>query len=217
MKDDIFRRASEAFEVLSDLAPEHIDLVQQSGMAVQVPAGEYLFQPGDRCDGLGFVVEGSVKVSVLSESGRELVLYRVGRGESCTVTASCLVSGRPFAAQGVAEEPIAALAVPRDVFTTMLEQSPVFRSFVLDIFSGRITHLMELVHEVAFNKLDRRLRRRLLELGPVVNLTHQEMADELGTSREIISRILESFADAGAVSLGRKRIVVEDPSALDAL
>ena len=217
MKDDIFRRASEAFEVLSDLAPEHIDLVQRFGSAVHVLSGEFLFQPGDRCDGLGFVVEGSVKVSVLSESGRELVLYRVGRGESCTVTASCLVSGRPFAAQGVAEEPIAALAVPRDVFTTMLEQSPVFRSFVLDIFSGRITHLMELVHEVAFNKLDRRLRRRLLELGPVVNLTHQEMADELGTSREIISRILESFADAGAVSLGRKRIVVEDPSALDAL
>ena len=97
---------------------------------------------------------------------------------------------------------------------TMLEQSPIFRSFVLEIFSGRITHLMELVHEVAFNKLDRRLGRRLLELGPVVNLTHQEMADELGTSREIISRILESFADEGAVSLGRKKIVVEDPLAL---
>ena len=113
-----------------------------------------------------------------------------------------------FAAQGVAEESVTALAMPRPVFDALFEGSPVFRRFVLEIFSGRITLLMELVNEVAFNKLDRRLGARLLELGPVVSMSHQELAEELGTTREIVSRILESLADAGAVSLGRRRITV---------
>ena len=208
MSADILERAAAAFEVLARLAPEHRDLVRSQGRTVEMPAGGYLFRPGDRCEGLGFVVEGSVKVSVLSESGREMVLYRVRPGESCTVTASCLVSDTLFAAQGVAEESVTALAMPRPVFDALFESSPVFRRFVLEIFSGRITLLMELVNEVAFNKLDRRLGARLLELGPVVSMSHQELAEELGTTREIVSRILESLADAGAVSLGRRRITV---------
>lgn len=217
MGGHILDRASESFEVLAQLEPVHRQLVLTQGRRVEMPAGKYLFRPGDRCDGLGFVVEGSIKVSVLSEAGREMVLYRVRPGESCTVTASCLVSDTPFAAQGVAEEAVTALAVPKPVFDALFEASPVFRRFVLEIFSGRIAHLMELVNEVAFNKLDQRLAARLLELGPVVAMSHQELADELGTSREIVSRILESFADAGAVSLGRRRIEVESAELLAGL
>lgn len=217
MGDDILDCAASVFEVLAKLAPEHRDVLRSQGRAVEIPAGSFLFRPGDRCEGLGFVVDGCIKVSVLSAGGREMVLYRVRPGESCTVTASCLVSDRPFAAQGVAEETVTALAVPRPVFDAFFESSPVFRRFVLEIFSGRITHLMELVNEVAFNKLDQRLASRLIELGPVVSMSHQQLADELGTSREIVSRILESFADAGGVTLGRRRIAVERPELLGVL
>jgi CRP/FNR family transcriptional regulator len=143
------------------------------------------------------------------------VLYRVRPGESCTVTVSCLVSGSPYPATGLVERDLTALAISRSAFRDLVDRSPVFRRFVLEIFSARMTHLMELVHEVAFNKLDQRLASRLLELGPEVGMSHSELADELGTSRVIVSRILESFADEGLVSLGRRLVSVEDPDRLE--
>ena len=112
------------------------------------------------------------------------------------------------------EEPLTAVAIPREFFSRFVERSGVFQEFVLEIFSSRVNHLMELVHEVAFNKLDQRLASRLLDLGPVVTMSHQELAAELGTSREIVSRILESLADEGAVTLGRRRISLDRPELL---
>ena len=112
----------------------------------------------------------------------------------------------------MAEDELVAVSIPSALFNDLVEQSPVFRRFVLKIFGTRVNHLMELVNEVAFNKLDQRLASRLLELGPVVTMTHQEIAGELGTSREMVSRLLENFADRGLVSLGRKRIEIVDAS-----
>ena len=173
-------------------------------------AGSWLFRLGDRCEGFGFVLDGSIKVSISSESGREMVLYRVRPGESCTVTVSCLVNDSPYPAEGVAETELEAVSIPRALFGVLVESSQEFRQFVLEIFSSRVNHLMELVNEVAFNKLDRRLASKLLELGPVVTMTHQELAGELGTSREMVSRLLENFADQGLVTLGRKRVELTD-------
>jgi CRP/FNR family transcriptional regulator len=207
--------AREAFELFERLEPETLHQLMNSSLEVRLPAGEVMFRPGDSCEGFGFVVDGSIKVCLSSEGGRELVLYRVTRGESCTVTVSCLISNTSYPATGVVEEPLTAIAIPKAVFHRQLEESRVFRSFVLEIFSSKVGHLMELVCEVAFNKLDQRLATRLLDLGPVVTMSHQELAGELGTSREIISRILESFADEGAVSLGRRRIAVERPDLLE--
>lgn len=177
-----------------------------------MPSGSWLFRLGDRCEGFGFVIDGCVKVCISSESGREMVLYRVRPGESCTVTVSCLINDRPYPAEGVAEGPLEAVSIPRGLFNDLVGASAVFRQFVLEIFSTRVNSLMELVNEVAFNKLDQRLASRLLELGPVVEMTHQELAGELGTTREMVSRLLENFADQGLVTLGRKRIAIEDPS-----
>lgn len=177
-----------------------------------MPSGSWLFRLGDRCDGFGFVIDGCVKVSMSSESGREMVLYRVRPGESCTVTVSCLVNNRLYPAEGLAEDELVAVSIPSALFNDLVDQSPGFRQFVLEIFGTRVNHLMELVNEVAFNKLDQRLASRLLELGPVVSMTHQEIAGELGTTREMVSRLLENFADQGLVILGRKRIEIADPS-----
>lgn len=156
------------------------------------------------------MIDGSIKVSMSSDSGREMVLYRVRPGESCTVTVSCLVSDRPFPAEGMVEQALQAVSIPRALFHDLVERSGAFRQFVMEVFSARVNHLMEMVHEVAFNKLDRRLASRLLELGPVIEMTHQDLAAELGTSREMVSRLLENFADHEAVELGRKRISIEN-------
>ena len=210
-------RARAAFDVLDRLEPELLDQVQQEGQAIQMPPRSWLFRLGDRCEGFGFVIDGRVRVSISNEAGREIVLYRVRPGESCTVTVSCLVNSRPYPAEGMAEDALEAVSIPRALFNDLVEKSPVFRQFVLEIFGTRVNHLMELVNEIAFNKLDQRLASRLLELGPVVTMTHQELAGELGTSREMVSRLLENFADQGLVTLGRKRIEIADPGSIESV
>ena len=180
-----------------------------------MPSGSWLFRLGDRCEGFGFVIDGCIKVCMSSESGREMVLYRVRPGESCTVTVSCLINDRPYPAEGITEGPLEAVSIPKELFNDLVGTSGVFRQFVLEIFSTRVNRLMELVNEVAFKKLDQRLASRLLELGPVVTMTHQELAGELGTTREIVSRLLENFADQGLLTLGRKRIEIDDPDQFD--
>jgi CRP/FNR family transcriptional regulator len=217
LSPDFLERARTVFGVLDRLEPESLDQVQAGGQEVRMPSGSWLFRLGDRCEGFGFVIDGCVKVSISSESGREMVLYRVRPGESCTVTVSCLVNNQPYPAEGIAEGPLEAVSIPRTLFNDLVERSAVFRQFVLEIFSTRVNHLMELVNEVAFNKLDQRLAARLLELGPVVTMTHQELAGELGTTREMVSRLLENFADQGFVTLGRKRIAIEDPNVFEGL
>jgi CRP/FNR family transcriptional regulator len=182
-----------------------------------LPDRTSLFRAGDSCEGFGFVLDGSVKVSVLSASGREMVLYRVGPGESCTVTVSCLINNAPYPANGIVEDQLDAISIPRSLFNDLVDGSRVFRQFVLEIFSSKVNHLLVLINEVAFNKLDQRLGTRLLELGPVISMTHQELAGELGTTREIVSRLLQNFADQGLVTLGRKRIAIKDPVLLEDL
>jgi CRP/FNR family transcriptional regulator len=216
MSPSLIDRAREAFSLFERLEPEAFEVLASGSAEVRLPSGEMLFRPGDGCEGFGFVIDGSVKVGLLSEHGREIVLYRVRPGETCTVTVSCLVSGSPYPAMGVVERDLTAAAISRSAFVDLVDLSPVFRQFVLDVFSSRVTHLMELVHEVAFNKLDQRLASRLLELGPIVSLSHSELASEVGTGRVIVSRILESFADEGLVTLGRRLVTVEDPVRLEA-
>ncbi len=203
------------FGVLERLEPEAFELLTARSVEVSLPAGDALFLPGDSCDGFGFLIGGTVKVGLLSEHGREIVLYRVRPGDSCTVTVSCLVTGSSYPAMGMVERDLKALVIPRTIFIDLVDRSPVFRRFVLEIFSARMTLLMELVHEVAFNRLDQRLAARLLELGPKIGMSHSELADELGTSRVIVSRILESFADDGLVALGRRRVTIDDPAGLE--
>jgi CRP/FNR family transcriptional regulator len=207
---ELIDRARHAFRLFERLEPEASQLLTSGLAEVRMEAGAMMFRPGDSCDGFGFVVDGAVKVGLVSEHGREIVLYRVQPGETCTVTVSCLVTGSPYPAMGVVERDLTAAAIPRRLFVDLVDRSPVFRQFVLEVFSARVTHLMELVHEVAFNKLDQRLAARLLELGPKVRMSHSELASELGTSRVIVSRLLESFADEGLVTLGRRLVSVED-------
>ncbi len=212
--EELYGRGAAIFPVLGQLDPRHREIVRSDGANVRFDGGSLLFDVGQECEGLGLVLEGSVRVSCLSDSGREIVLYRVRPGETCTITVSCLVSERTFSARGTVEEDTAGLFVPSATFRRLLRESNPFRDFVLGIFTARIDHLMELVNQVAFNKLDERIAARLLDLGPVLQMTHQELADEVGSTREMVSRILESFADRGLVTLGRRRIEVQNPEAL---
>ena len=186
-----------------------------NAQAVDVPAGTLLFDEGSPCQGFPLVLEGEVRVARGSKQGRALELYRVLPGEVCVVSASCLFAAQSLQAHGAATTATRLLLVSPAGFDRWCAHEP-FRRFVFGVFAERLTDLMGLVEAVAFQRLDQRLAHALLGRGTVVTLTHQALADELGTVREIVTRLLRRFERAGWLRLGRERIDILDPAALRA-
>jgi CRP/FNR family transcriptional regulator len=185
---------------------------------VRLGTGGRVFAPGQACSVFLVVTAGSVRVSTAMESGRELVLYRVGPGETCVLTTACLMSSSDYDAEGIAETDVEALAIPKPVFEKFLADSPAFRRFVFSSYGGRLRDLIGLVHEVSQRHVDRRLARFLGERGTErLAMTHREIAAELGTAREVVSRLLKQFEAEGLVRLDRRQIMVADPGGLQRL
>ncbi|MGB8250895.1 MAG: Crp/Fnr family transcriptional regulator, partial [Azonexus sp.] len=148
-------------------------------------------------------------------SGRELMLYRVTPGGSCIITSSCLLGHSDYNARGIAESPLSLLLMPASVFGQLMLDHTPFRDFVFHLFAERIGELMQLVEEVAFARLDQRLAKLLVARNDAtLNITHQQLADELGSVREIVSRLLKGFAAQGLVSLGREQLTITDRARL---
>ena len=181
-----------------------------------VPAGTTLFDEGSPCRGFPLVLSGEVRVARGSAQGRALELYRVTPGEVCVVSTSCLFGHRAMAAHGTTAAPTQLVLLDPAGFDRWCAHAP-FRSFVFGVFAERLADLMALVEAVAFQRLDRRLADALLGHGSVVHATHQTLADELGTVREIVTRLLRRFERAGWLRLARERIDILDPGALRAV
>lgn len=181
------------------------DLVAGSNV-VSLPAGTTVFAPGQSADSLLLLLEGTVRVQQRSETGREVFLYRVHAGESCVLTTACMLAFQEYSADGIAETDVTAVAIPRATFDDLVARSAVFRQFVFTAYSRRITDLFTLIDDIVFQRLDVRLAARLLELadtGQVVRATHATLGTELGTAREVISRILAEFQRRGWVEQSR--------------
>ena len=208
------------FRGLSTL-PENVKryLVDESHV-MTVPAGKAVFGPGAVPDSLLFLLNGRVRVQQTSESGRDIVLYRVEAGESCVLTTACLLAHEPYSAEGVTETEVTAVAIPRGAFDRLMASSREFREFVLTAYARRITDLFRVIDEVAFGRIDVRLAGRLLSLaseGDELATTHQQLATELGTAREVISRVLNDFQKRGFVAQSRGRITLLDRAQLQRL
>lgn len=187
--------------------------VLEQAQAMTVPAGTVLFDERQPCQGFPFILDGGIRVSKPAANGRELPLYRVLPGESCIITSSCLLGHTDYNARGVTEADTTLMLLPHAIFDELLAQ-PAFRDFVFQLFSERIADLMQLIEEVAFHKLDQRLAGLLLGKGKRLHATHQQLADELGSVREIVSRLLKGFAEQGLVKLGREQVEILDPAGL---
>ncbi len=192
------------------------ETLHHQAQRMQVPAGAVLFTEGAPCQGFPMVLRGAVRVARGSPGGRSLELYRVGPGELCIVSTSCLFGQVPLSAFGVAAEATELLLLSPAGFARWVAHEP-FRRFVFGVFADRLADLMSLAEAVAFQRLDQRLAAALLGRGATLSITHQALADELGTVREIVTRLLKRFEGAGWVSLGRERIGVLDGAALRAL
>ncbi|MDP2832615.1 MAG: Crp/Fnr family transcriptional regulator [Pseudomonadota bacterium] len=206
--------AARLFPTLAELPVPLALEIDRQAVNLNAPAGTLLFDAGMACQALPLVLEGRIKVSKRAENGREIRLYSVQPGELCIVTVSCLLGGAPYPATGVAETAVSALALPRALILRLVAEHPPFREMAFNLFAERLTGLMQLVEEIAFRKLDQRLAAWLLQRGPLIAVSHQVVADELGSVREIVSRLLKQFEEEGSVRLGRERIEVLAPATL---
>ncbi|SLN43019.1 cAMP receptor protein [Pseudoruegeria aquimaris] len=183
-------------------------------------AGETVFAPGRVPNSLLLLLEGTIRVFQTSDSGREIVLYRVEAGQSCVLTTACILAEEAYSAEGVAETDVVAVALPRSAFDRLAADSEAFRQFVFAAYSRRLLDLLRVVDDVAFGKIDVRLAARLVALADAegaLNATHQQLATELGTAREVISRQLTEFQRRGWIEAARGRILLRDVPALKAL
>ncbi|HSN71780.1 MAG TPA: Crp/Fnr family transcriptional regulator [Steroidobacteraceae bacterium] len=201
------------YPALSNLPGRVGARILATAQSLRLQAGQTAFDAGTACAGYPFVLEGAIRVVKAAPSGRELPLYTVRPGETCVLSSCCLLGGESYSARGIAERDSHLVVMPRHVFEDLLAE-PAFRDFVFHLFADRIGGLMALVEEVAFRRLDQRLAARLLGRGPELKVTHQQLADELGSVREAVSRLLKGFESQGLVRLARERIEVLDPAGL---
>lgn len=190
--------------------------IRAQGQPVRFRAGDRIFAPGDRPGGWVAIEKGRVRVTLLAPSGREVTLYRIGAGNSCLLTTSSLIGEEPLPAEGVAETDVEARIVSRATFERLVAENPDFRRDVLRNYANRVTDLVVTMQDVLFRSIPERLARALLarERDGVVDATHQEMASELGSAREVVTRMAKRFEREGLIANERGRIVIRDREAL---
>jgi CRP/FNR family transcriptional regulator len=206
------------FPGLADLEGFAKTRLRQGFSIVEAPAGAIGYRETDPCNAFIMRLQGRSRVYKLSASGREILLYRVAAGETCVLTTTCLLGWSKYPASTVVEEPVRDVVIPAAVFRELMAESEVFRRFVLHNYGDLISDLIALLDEVAFHSLSARLAGVLLRAdGGVAQSTHQQLADELGTAREVVSRQLKEFERNGWISLKRGRVEVLDRAALEKL
>lgn len=214
LSSDTRSRTLQLYPMLQQLPDAELESILGSATRVQLTAGSVIFDENQSCQGFPLLLSGSVRVIKSSANGRELQLYRVIPGESCIMTSSCLLGHTRYQARGIVNESAELLMLPAAIFHALLGKHEAFRSYVFRLFTERLTDMMELVTAVAFQKLDQRLASLLVAKPNPIRTTHQAIADELGSAREIVSRLLKGFAEQGWVRLGREQITLTDESAL---
>ncbi len=206
-----FPRVARVLPVLKGASPELTRAFQQAAFLARIPAGKDVFTEGDEVGAIALLLSGVVRVYKIGETGREITLYRFGLGQSCILTANAILSRQSFPAIATVEQEAEAVMIPAGTFREWVQRYDLWRDFVYDLLSQRLVSMMAIVDEIAFRRMDSRVASLLLlrcQVNNPIQITHQEIAAELGSSREVISRILEDFAAQGAVRSTRGMIEV---------
>ena len=203
------------FPELEGLEQSAKTLLAQHARIVEAPIGTIGYREGGACGAYVMRLAGQSRVYKMSASGREILLYRVNAGETCVITTTCLLGNSNYPASTIVEEAIRDVIIPAVVFNQMMIDSKVFRTFVMANYGALISDLIVLLDEVAFHTLDARLAKLLLDAGTNnVARTHQQIADELGTAREVVSRQLKRFEQKHWISMGRGQVDIQDRAQL---
>jgi CRP/FNR family transcriptional regulator len=212
-----FERVKHSLPVLQEAGPDMVREFLANAYYARIPANRDIFAEGDQAHAIALLLSGRVRVYKIGETGREITLYRFGSGESCVLTANAILSRQTFPALATVESDVEAIMIPADIFRGWIDRFEPWRNFVFDLLAQRLANMLVVVDEVTFRRMDVRLATLLQRRSQVQNpitATHQELASELGSSREVISRLLADFADEGLINMMRGRIEIIDRQAL---
>ncbi len=219
MKKKILRTFS-FYQACSDA--DQLAIVESASLVHFLP-GALFYSEGQRTDHFGLVGQGNIRVFKSASNGRELTLYHVRDGEPCLINLLCVVLNRPAMASALVEDPTAVVAVPADVFRNLLTRSDAVRRFVFESTAARMVDILSLVEEITVRRMDARLASLLLRRvamqrpNTAILSTHDDFAAELGTAREVVSRVLKEMERKGAVRLARGRVLVISQRILETL
>ncbi len=204
MSDFAPEKVFQTFPFLKDASDEVKERFFASAFEVTLDRGTTIWNEGDQCVNIALILSGEARVYKIAENGREITLYRISQGESCILTASCLMSDTVFPAFATTETHLTALSVPADTFRAWVNEYPLWQRYVFSLLARRMSAIISVVEEVAFRRVDSRIAAYLLGgIRADVHKTHYEIASEVGTSREVVSRILKEFEKQNIVSLSR--------------
>lgn len=209
MADEIFQ----LFPFLAGASEEVKELFLNSARIRKFDKDQILYMEGDSCDYLAMVLSGSVRVYKVAETGREITLYRVTSGECCFLTASCVMRDNNFPAIAIVEEELHAILIPSATVLQWVKYYDVWRDYIFSLMSNRLSDVASILNEIKFRRVDDRLAEYLLKQNTpdgAIKKTHQDIALELGTAREVVSRILKNFEKRGIVRLTRGTIRLLD-------
>ena len=196
------------FPIFKDSDNSLVDSILSASPCQSFFSHTQLYLEGDRCPGIAFVLSGEIRVYKIGETGREITLYEIYPGETCILNAACILSHRNYPANAVGLIDGTMLYLPEGDFRRLLAEHPIMRTFIFSLFSQRFGEIIELIEEVTFGKMDVRLEDYLIEKAEndQLNTTHQNIANDLGTSREVVSRLLKDFEHKGRIALFRNHI-----------
>jgi CRP/FNR family transcriptional regulator len=207
----------EQFAFYRDAAPAVQSLYAAAAHPLRLPAGATVYREGGDMGGVALVASGNVRVYKTGESGREITLYHVHDGETCLVNMMCVFLNKPAIASAQAETPIEAVMLRPEAFREAVQNDDALRRYIFESMSSRMVDVMTLIEEIAFHRVDARLEALLLDrfaLEPTLATTHEWIAAELGTAREVISRLLKDLERRGAIELRRGHIALLDRTKL---
>lgn len=196
-------------DIYSQLSTESQTLMQAHAKLVNIESNMELFSQGDVCNDILFLLSGTVRVFRLHESGQEITLYFLERGEQCNVNLNSAFTHTPAIGTAITQTPIQGYLLNAELTRQIYQNDPIYQQYVFSLFALRLESLAALVEDVRFKKLDHRLLDWLHEQNSMtIKITHEKLASHLGTSREVVSRLLKEFEHNNIVSLHRGSIEI---------
>ncbi len=193
--------------------PALSESIREKAVLLTIPAGKILMHSGEQIQLIPLVIKGSIKVVRADETGHEVLLYYIHPGESCALTLSSALKQETSRVKAVTQQLTEIIGIPSELAYTLGRKYPGWFDFVLDAYANRFQELLDMVDEISFSSLDQRLLKYLREKSALLNtlvlhLSHQEIADDLGTARAVASRLLKQMEHRGMIQLLRGRIKI---------
>jgi CRP/FNR family transcriptional regulator len=189
-----------------------LELLENNAINQSFPKGTYLTMEGDKCHYFPIIKKGIIRVYKTTESGHEITLYRINPGESCILTVSCLLSNKSFPAIAYVEEDCDVMLIASNILKEWIIKYEVWRNYIFNYITGVLTKVIGLIEDISFKRIDIRIIEYLINMtsssGNKLKITHSQIANDIGTAREVVSRCLKLLEKENILILGRGKIKI---------